>query len=345
MSQLFGSIADIRTCHSAFGLDSPEIEWPIISNYNIGFVDEVQQLTAQQFGQVASIYLKSDRLCPLFVTGDKWQISGFGEGRPWNCSAWRQARLCRRMAIRKVFRCKDPELGAILNELRVSKPSDETMEKLKQRKAWTPVGQPSVEGIRELLRKHPDTNILAVTRKDVEDMCQLALEALFPKYPPYATIHGDVESYSENYYPDGKRKPNNELKASDFPVYKGMRIYITRTLRRDNDYVNGMAGIILGWNQRFKSVRVETVTGHKLEITPFTDQDLGGIVFYPIRPGYASTILKMAGAELPHVTLYLNKMCVPAAGYTALSRVSSLDRILIGGKITADHFPPARESV
>ena len=272
-------------------------------------------------------------------------MSGVGAGRPWNCSAWRQRILCFHMEIREAFCCKDPELGKILNQLHVSKPCDDTLAILRARKAWAPVGAPTIQGIRELLAKHPDTNILTVRRKDTEEVCGLAIAAEFPKHSPSATVAGDVESASNNYTEDGELKPNEELEAFEFPIYKGMRIYPTRSIRRDIDYVNGMAGKILGWNSRHRSIRVETVTGHKIEVTPFTDQEHGGIVYYPIRPGYASATIKMAGAELAHVTLYLNKEKVPAVGYTAISRVSCLDKLLIGGRITADHFPPARDTV
>ena len=50
----------------------------------------------------------------------------------------------------------------------------------------------------------------------------------------------------------------------------------------------------------------------------------------------------MAGAQLQHVTVYLDYPNVAAAAYTALFRVATLKQILIGGAVTADHFAPAR---
>ena len=47
MSEIFGTVDDVRTCHSVFGFDLPEIEQPTILMYNVGFVDECQQLTDQ----------------------------------------------------------------------------------------------------------------------------------------------------------------------------------------------------------------------------------------------------------------------------------------------------------
>ena len=74
-------------------------------------------------------------------------------------------------------------------------------------------------------------------------------------------------------------------------------------------------------------------------VWPWTDSELGHKTYYPVRPGYASTVLKFQGAELEHVTAYLD---VPGAAYTAASRSQKGSDILFGGKLTAEHFKPAR---
>ena len=59
---------------------------------------------------------------------------------------------------------------------------------------------------------------------------------------------------------------------------------------------------------------------------------------------YASTILRFQGAELSHVTIYLDAKNVPAAAYTAISRVRAADDFLLASKtpeLDADHFVPA----
>ena len=42
---------------------------------------------------------------------------------------------------------------------------------------------------------------------------------------------------------------------------------------------------------------------------------------YPFRLGYASTLHKVQGATLEHITLWLDIPNMPAAAYVALSRV------------------------
>ena len=107
------------------------------------------------------------------------------------------------------------------------------------------------------------------------------------------------------------------------------------------DFVNGMEVTVKAWSQQNEAIRVETKTGRVFDVTKFADPDFDGLPYYPLRIGYASTILRMAGAELQHVTVYLDAPHVGAAAYTALSRVARLDCIKIGGKITRDHFAPA----
>ena len=51
--------------------------------------------------------------------------------------------------------------------------------------------------------------------------------------------------------------------------------------------------------------------------------------YYPIVAGYCSTIHKVKGQNLPHVTLVFDsRFLSPAVGYVALSRVSSLDNVV-----------------
>ena len=76
-------------------------------------------------------------------------------------------------------------------------------------------------------------------------------------------------------------------------------------------------------------------------VTPWTDMDHNKVVYFPIRLGYASTIHKVQGDEFAHITIWLDVRGMPAAGYTALSRVSRGQDYLIGGVMTRRHFVPA----
>ena len=64
-----------------------------------------------------------------------------------------------------------------------------------------------------------------------------------------------------------------------------------------------------------------------------------GQEYFPIVAGYASTIHKVMGQTLQHVTLAFDmRMLSPAVGYVALSRVSSLDNVVPLLRLRKSHF-------
>lgn len=150
-----------------------------------------------------------------------------------------------------------------------------------------------------------------------------------------------MESHPQNYR-DGKLKPLEELTPGELPIYIGMRVYLTRNVRKDIDFVNGMAATVEHYDHHTKALRVLTRTGFRVSVFPWTDTDLGGLTYYPVRAGYASTILKFQGAELPHVTAYLDAPGIPGAAYTAMSRVKYGRDCLLAGVLYPEHFTPAK---
>ena len=154
------------------------------------------------------------------------------------------------------------------------------------------------------------------------------------------TLPGDVELNPENYF-EGKFRTDRRPKPCDVHIFKGMFLYLTKNVRKDDDYVNGMRCIVEGWYEDKGMLRVKTKTGQRLAITPWTDVDKGKVTYFPIRLGYASTIHKVQGDEFEHITIFLDVPHMPAAGYTALSRVATRNDYLLGGHVTADHFTPA----
>ena len=64
-----------------------------------------------------------------------------------------------------------------------------------------------------------------------------------------------------------------------------------------------------------------------------------GQEYFPIVPGYASTVHKVIGQALQHVTLAFDiSMLSPAVGYIALSRVSSIDNVVPLLRLRKSHF-------
>ena len=61
--------------------------------------------------------------------------------------------------------------------------------------------------------------------------------------------------------------------------------------------------------------------------------------YYPLVGGYSSTVHKIMGEDLDHVTLAFDlKTLSPAVGYVALSRVSSFDNVIPMLRLRKSHF-------
>ena len=126
------------------------------------------------------------------------------------------------------------------------------------------------------------------------------------------------------------------------PIHKGMRVYVTDNVHKENDYCNGMLATVEHFCKRGRGVRVMTETKKRLMVYPWHNPHRpGSKAYYPTRPGYASTIMRFQGATLPHVTVWLDIPGVKGAAFTALSRVSTAKDYLLAGQLRAAHFTPS----
>lgn len=126
-------------------------------------------------------------------------------------------------------------------------------------------------------------------------------------------------------------------------IYAGMRLHLIRNVNKRLDFVNGMEATVRGLDVASGCLRVTTATGKELALFPLTEElDNGGkVTCYPARPGYASTVHKLQGSELAHITIWLDLKRFKAAGYVALSRVRRDSDYLLGGRLEPEHFLPA----
>ncbi len=104
-----------------------------------------------------------------------------------------------------------------------------------------------------------------------------------------------------------------------------------------------MDATVVAYRRNSKAIEVLTKTNFRVMVWPWIDVERGNLTYYPLKAGYADTILKYQGAELPHVTVVLDAK-IPGAAYTALSRVSYGKDYLIGGVVEAAHFQPVDET-
>jgi ATP-dependent exoDNAse (exonuclease V) alpha subunit len=116
---------------------------------------------------------------------------------------------------------------------------------------------------------------------------------------------------------------------------------LTNNVRKEDDFCNGMRCTAEYFDWKSRGLRVKTATGKRLMVFPWNNPHRkGSKAYYPIRPGYASTIMKFQGAGLEHATIWLDAPNIPGAAYTALSRVATRKDYLLGGYLRPGHFTP-----
>ena len=171
------------------------------------------------------------------------------------------------------------------------------------------------------------------------------MEVLFelPGLVKLGSVAADYQSNPDNYDAKGNLVADRCPEPLPLDLYPGLRVRLTKNMAKTLDYVNGMAAAVLAFDRKTAAVVVRTETQEVLCVYPITDDTVpvSRVVYYPLRPGYADTVHKFQGAELPHVTFWPDREGCAAAAYVALSRVRKDTDYLLGGCIKAEHFLPA----
>ena len=161
---------------------------------------------------------------------------------------------------------------------------------------------------------------------------------------PLGVIPMDYEANQENYDKKGSLRKGRRLQPAKTSIYAGLRLYLTKNLCKEEDFVNGMQAIVQSYDDQHKCLEVTTRTGKRLAVHLVTEEveGYGKVTCFPVRLGYACTVQKVQGTTLPHVTLFLDVPGCRAAAYVALSRVRRDGDYLIAGKVCPRHFVPAQ---
>ena len=334
--------ADVDTC-AAFWLwkDRADEHLDILTQYDLVVVDKVSQLDAEQFERIIQMWEAADRLPALVFTGDFWQLPGVNDSQATDSPKWR---MTFKVDLHEMWRCKDEALRKKLQLLRAARPTaDQLKDICRGHKAWTHAGDPSLEEIEDVLQRHPETTFATCTRHKVATVNQLCVQARYEKMrkPVLGALDMDWEANPANYEDSGKRKAGVPQPLPQ-KIYSGMRLHLTRNVNKGMDFVNGMEATVRSLDPASGCLRVTTTMGKDLALFPLTeDVEDGRITCYPARPGYASTIHKLQGAELAHVTIWLDVKRFKAGGYVVLSRVQRDTDYLLGGLLEPEHFTPA----
>eukprot|EP00438_Fugacium_kawagutii_P027514 Skav228568 [mRNA] locus=scaffold4561:615:1223:- [translate_table: standard] len=196
---------------------------------------------------------------------------------------------------------------------------------LRDHLGWT-TQEPTSYDILDLFHKHPDTTVVTCSRKACAKANQLAAEAFFEhRYKrPIGEVLFDYEPNLDNYDAKNNLKPGH-LRGAQTKIYKDMRIFLTKNVDKEYNFVNGMAATIEAFDARSKYLEVVTRTGQRLAVHMVTNklEDGRKVACFPVRVGYACTVPKVQGMTLPHITIWLDSVGCRAAAYVAMSRVQT----------------------
>ena len=295
---------DIDSVHSTFQLHKDEqVTLDAMVFFDLIVIEEVSQLSCAVFERLTRLWDAAGKRPTLVFVGDFAQLRGVEPTRATDSLRWSSVHLIRLHTMR---RCKCDELKWKLELLRTAKPSQhQLLDILRGHRAVRGFSEvPTPEEIAHVFRTTPDTTLVTISRAGTATMNELAVGALFHGVDPIEVLPGDPEANPANF----QGTEMVERKPMDTPIFFNMRITLTRNINKEMDYVNGMGGTVLGVHRT--GLRVRTDSGFTIMVFPWTDEHHQ--VFYPIRLGYAQTLMKIQGMTLKHLTMYLDVANVEA---------------------------------
>ena len=330
-----GLQVDVDTCHGAFALHKKEHDaLPVVDSYTLIIVDDFPQLSKNNFERIIRLWDNTGRLPVLLFLGDFHQLPGIEGTNAKDSNYWKRLAKFR---FDKCWRADDDVLLRKLGKLQKAVPKRRDRNQiLRGHKACSHDGPPTEHDLRQLCRcTGGKTTIVTCTRRAARMVNDIAANVLVGKRRLLVDLPGDREANPDNFTVKGQLNDDRRPVPSRVEIRKGLQLHLTKNLDKEGDFVNGMECVVKSWDESSRCLRAETVTGKTLAIFQYTDPNPAAQ-----NASYASTIYKMQGAELPHITIWLDVPGQRAAAYVAMSRVSDDACYLFGGKLTRKHFVP-----
>jgi ATP-dependent exoDNAse (exonuclease V) alpha subunit len=340
--QAAGLNIDVDTCHGAFHLHKSEQDVFIsLDEYVLVIVDEFPQLSRADFDRIVRLWENSGKIPLILVLGDFHQLPSIAESTAKDSGYWKHVF---KVKLHTCWRADDDFLLKKLHAMRKEIPKKRMRNDiLRGHKAWNQDGPPTEQDLRALYKRTKNnTTIATCTKRAAEKVNQAAAVVRVGRRRVLAELPADFEVNTENYTERGVLRTDRKPIPSRIELRRGLRVVLTKNLDKEHDFVNGMMCTVKAWNEDSRCLEVTTVTGRSLEVYQYTDPNPAAqnASYFPIRMGYASTIYKLQGSELEHITIYLDRPGHRAAAYVAMSRVRHDADYLFGGFYTKKHFVP-----
>ena len=337
---------DVDTTHGMFCLHKPEFETlELMAHFDLVVQEEIGQVSCKHFERIMKLWDAAGRRPCLLIVGDFAQLRSVEPSTAKDSFRWQEVHVIR---LQEMRRCKCAKLRKALELLRGQTPSGPQLKKiLRGHRAptirpphYNPNCDPQLEDIKQVLRETPETQFVTCTRAGTHHLNALAVEALFEEAERLDVLDCEPESNPDNFW----KGTQYGAEPYKMPLYEGMKVTITKNEDKEHSFVNGMGGVVL--ERRRSGVLIVTDTKERLLVHPVTKyyalpEGQVKAVYFPLRPGYSTTLHKIQGATVPHLTVWLD-MKMEAAAYVALSRVQYDKHWRFIGYITRKHCRPSR---
>lgn len=312
----------------------------IIRNMELLIIDEVSMLRAdlldaidfqlrtirrdqRPFGNVQVLFIGDLLQLPPVVKNQEWDILR----NYYPSMFFFHAHVIQRnpllyLELEKIYRQSDPRFIRILNQLRENTISRENVEILNE------YVQPDFD-----VKQHQGYITLTTHNESADSINQRALEEIDEKeYKFRAKIE---EDFPEKIF------PLDEVLI----LKKGAQVmFVKNDISFEKKYYNGKIGIVsnisnssiwVKFPESEKEIEVEQYEWKniKYEVDPNTkeikEEILGTFTHYPIKLAWAITVHKSQGLTFDKAVLDISKVFAPGQAYVALSRLTSLDGLVL----------------
>ncbi|CAK0818116.1 unnamed protein product, partial [Prorocentrum cordatum] len=334
---------DVDSIHRAFNVYLPEQQTlQRMQDFDLVVIEEISMVEMWIYERLLRLWDAAARRPALVFVGDFRQLRWMDSPRV--LEQWRWADVDVR-ELKIMRRCKCPILKKTLELLRTATPSrPQLTEIIRDHRAPSPIHrdvgwwereEPTEYEIGQVFEEHPTTTFVTISRAKAAWVNQAALRHFYWEVEPLGTIDADPEFNPRNFYGTKQVSWANMR----LPIFEGMRVGFTANIRPEIDFVNGIEGHVIMMDHT--GVLVKTTTGHMVKVPPYTNPEWRN-VYYPLRLAYATTLMKVQGDTLKHMTLWMDTPGVEAAGYVALSRVQHDRDWKYVGYLQQKHFVPAQ---
>jgi len=321
--------------------------WPYIKSRILAakvlVVDEIGMLKAGQldllndlcrYAYFGDAYKKSAPFGGIQVlfTGDFLQLPPVATSNeditnylwPFESSVWKEGAI-RTLALSEIFRQKDDlEFCKVLNKVRLGIVDADVIHMLKSRVgAQLPTGAVPMRfvGTNEKVRKGNQIEYDKATGRPHQFKSLITVDPMFSKYK---------ESVRQEVIRNTKMEETLQLK-------EGMPVVMLCNRNVESEYfMNGSLGTFIGVNSIGHPIVKIHKTGDEMAVSKHSEElklgdgkVKGTINQFPMRIAHYSTFHKSQGLTLDYAEVDMSAMFSPGMGYVGLSRVTSLEGLVI----------------